>query len=66
MGRRKKSDLPDFRCRDCHMKWSDFTKENTSCPKSLYEGKHDLNFSKPNQVKISSGESMSNLSNGRI
>ena len=47
MGRRRINDIRDFKCSNCRMKWSEFTKKNTRCPKSLYQGRHDFDFSKP-------------------
>ena len=53
MGGRSLNDTPDFRCRNCRMQWSEFTRKNKPCAKSLYQGRHDFDFSKRIYHKVS-------------
>ena len=65
MGRRRISDIQDFRCRTCRMMWSEFVRKNAPCSKSLYQGSHNFDFSRPIYNKASRVNSASDMSKNK-
>lgn len=58
-------DNQDFRCRWCRMMWFEFVRKNAPCPKSLYQGSHNFDFSKPIYGKVSRVNSANDTSKNK-